>query len=139
MGPPASRLALLLLALLLAALAAPALANFEPKGEHSNFDPLGHKKEHTKEHIAENVTLKDEDDADLAFFKVTDLNNDGFLDGHELRTAFSDYDAPEDQRIPVQEVDDMVDHTLREDDRDGDGKISLEEYLASQEYHAKAD
>lgn len=133
-APTMRSLPLLLAALV--ALAARAAADFAPKGDHSNYDPLGHKKEHTNEHVAAPVKPEDEN---LAFFKVADVNKDGFLDGYELRTAFTDAEFKEEEQISVNELDEMVEHVLKEDDRNGDGLVSLEEYLASQEYHERAD
>ena len=37
--------------------------------------------------------------------------------------------------LPRAEVEQMIDHALLEDDINNDGKISWEEYLASQQYH----
>ncbi|KAI8367802.1 hypothetical protein EDC96DRAFT_442029 [Choanephora cucurbitarum] len=71
-------------------------------------------------------------------FLIHDLNGDGFLDGHELRAAFTDFgDEHEDvtHYFSLQEVTDMVDHVLEEDDLNGDGLISWSEYLESQNYH----
>jgi hypothetical protein len=54
---------------------------------------------------------------------IHDVNGDGFLDGHELRAAFTDFgDEHEDatQYLSLQEVTEMVDHVLEEDDLDGE-------------------
>ncbi|KAI9248483.1 hypothetical protein BDA99DRAFT_446161 [Phascolomyces articulosus] len=72
-------------------------------------------------------------------FVLHDTNGDGNLDGHELRAAFTDFDEDEEddptQYVSLDEVTDMVDHVLEEDDLNGDGLISWEEYLQSQLYH----
>ncbi|KAI8916296.1 hypothetical protein EDD86DRAFT_185324 [Gorgonomyces haynaldii] len=75
------------------------------------------------------------------FFTLHDYNHDGFLDGHELRNAFIgfEYNADKDQvvDIPIKDLEEFIDHTLAEDDKDNNGKISWEEYLESQYYHHK--
>lgn len=104
-----------------------------------------------------------EDDMIYYLFVIHDLNGDGYLDGHELRAAFSDFDHDdEDQHvakapetIPFDEITEMVDHVLEEDDKNGEqvfylildiytsltlfslcsGLISWSEYLESQLYH----
>ncbi|KAI8823546.1 uncharacterized protein EV422DRAFT_359848 [Fimicolochytrium jonesii] len=78
------------------------------------------------------------------FFSLADQNGDHYLDGHELRHTYttgggeqSTEHPPKEHRLPLEEVESMIDHTLLEDDIDGDGKISWDEYLASQFYHQK--
>ncbi|KAI9355577.1 hypothetical protein BD770DRAFT_323799 [Pilaira anomala] len=76
-------------------------------------------------------------------FVIHDINGDGYLDGHELRAAFTDFDHDDEhghteekeELIPLDEVNEMVDHVLEEDDKNGDGLISWSEYLESQLYH----
>ncbi|KAI8641086.1 hypothetical protein BD408DRAFT_346815 [Parasitella parasitica] len=69
-------------------------------------------------------------------FVIHDTNGDGYLDGHELRAAFTDFDEHDgEDPLTLQEVTDMVDHVLLEDDKNGDGLISWSEYLESQLYH----
>jgi len=66
--------------------------------------------------------LKDEDMI-YYLFLIHDVNGDGFLDGHELRAAFTDFgDEHEDatQYLSLEEVTEMVDHVLEEDDLDGE-------------------
>ncbi|KAI8977883.1 hypothetical protein BDB01DRAFT_726913 [Pilobolus umbonatus] len=63
-------------------------------------------------------------------FVIHDLNEDGYLDGHELMAAFN-----EDNSTQLDEIVSMVDHVLLEDDRNGDGLISWSEYLESELYH----
>ncbi|KAI9350022.1 hypothetical protein DFJ73DRAFT_832797 [Zopfochytrium polystomum] len=84
------------------------------------------------------------------FFTLSDFNNDGHLDGHELRNSFVQLEVQADlerrgrpdenghyarQRLPLRDVEAMVDHALSEDDVNNDGLISWTEYLASQERH----
>ncbi|ORX52705.1 hypothetical protein DM01DRAFT_1268933, partial [Hesseltinella vesiculosa] len=72
-------------------------------------------------------------------FVLHDRNGDGHLDGHELRAAFSDFDAEHEEDptkfVSLEDITAMVDHVLEEDDLDGDGRISWEEYMQSQLYH----
>lgn len=63
-------------------------------------------------------------------FVIHDTNGDGYLDGHELRAAFTDFDHDDDEHaniteqqqeiISLIEVTDMVDHVLLEDDKNGE-------------------
>ncbi|KAG0368363.1 hypothetical protein BC939DRAFT_444475 [Gamsiella multidivaricata] len=107
-----------------------------PDNDHSNYGDMGKAKEFAKEHMGEkgkNLTEKEEL---MMLFSLHDSNKDGFLDGIELRAAFSDYHqgAPE-STLSLQQMLDMIDHVIAEDDTDNDGKISWEEYLISQKYH----
>ncbi|KAI9020823.1 hypothetical protein CLU79DRAFT_219563 [Phycomyces nitens] len=73
-------------------------------------------------------------------FVVHDKNADGHLDGHELRAAFTDFEEGDEDPtkfISLEEVTEMVDHVLEEDDINGDGLISWDEYLQSQLYHGQ--
>ncbi|KAJ3137346.1 hypothetical protein HDU90_002133 [Geranomyces variabilis] len=83
-------------------------------------------------------TFKDSAEEDLYyFFSLHDFNKDHHLDGHELWNAFSSAGEmpPKDQRLTVADLEEYVDHALKDDDIDNDGLISWEEYLASQLYH----
>jgi hypothetical protein len=64
-------------------------------------------------------------------FVIHDTNGDGYLDGHELRAAFTDFDHDDEHSdnsttteeqvlIPLGEVTEMVDHVLLEDDKNGE-------------------
>ncbi|CEG66072.1 hypothetical protein RMATCC62417_02721 [Rhizopus microsporus] len=83
--------------------------------------------------------LKDEDMV-YYLFLIHDQNGDGFLDGHELRQAFTDFGHDEDvsKYLSLDEITEMVDHVLEEDDLNGDGLISWSEYLESQIYHSQS-
>lgn len=63
-------------------------------------------------------------DEDMIYylFLIHDVNSDGYLDGHELRQAFTDFGGDEDatQYLSLDEVTEMVDHVLEEDDLDGE-------------------
>lgn len=84
---------------------------------------------HIQEHMK--AMAKDDDDKvpelseqDMIYylFVIHDTNGDGYLDGHELRAAFTDFDEDEiqDLDLTLQEVTDMVDHVLLEDDKNGE-------------------
>ncbi|KAK4508871.1 uncharacterized protein ATC70_013494 [Mucor velutinosus] len=114
------------------------------KEPHSNYGDEKKNKHHIQEHMR--AMAKDDDDKvpelseqDMIYylFVIHDTNGDGYLDGHELRAAFTDFDEDEihDLDLTLQEVTDMVDHVLMEDDKNGDGLISWSEYLESQLYH----
>jgi Ca2+-binding EF-hand superfamily protein len=85
---------------------------------------------HIREHLKSLAEKTDEIPPDLSdedmiyyLFLIHDVNGDGFLDGHELRTAFTDFgDEHEDatQYLSLDEVTEMVDHVLEEDDLDGE-------------------
>lgn len=63
-----------------------------------------------------------EQDMIYYLFVIHDTNGDGYLDGHELRAAFTDFDHQEEEHdlIPLKEVNAMVDHVLEEDDKNGE-------------------
>lgn len=49
-------------------------------------------------------------------FAIHDINDDGYLDGHELIAAFEE----QDEMLSLEEVTEMVDHILLEDDKNGE-------------------
>ncbi|KAI8376991.1 hypothetical protein BD560DRAFT_391353 [Blakeslea trispora] len=112
-------------------------------GHSSNYGDE-HNKEHIQEHLkalgkgGEDIDLTEEDTL-YYLFLIHDLNGDGFLDGHELRVAMSDFDHQDNKGtefdLSLEEVTRMIDHVLGEDDKNGDGLISWSEYLESQLYH----
>ncbi|GAB5590291.1 hypothetical protein Unana1_05191 [Umbelopsis nana] len=109
---------------------------------HSNYGEQQSNQEHIKEHIKQlagdegEIPEMDEKDTLFYLFTLHDYNKDGFLDGHELRAAFTDFEDDDPSAVvSLDEVTDMVDHVLEEDDLNGDGLISWEEYLESQMYH----
>ncbi|CEP08295.1 hypothetical protein [Parasitella parasitica] len=110
---------------------------------HSNYGDGKKNKHHIQEHM-KSMTKSDKDDVpdlgeqDMIYylFVIHDINGDGYLDGHELRAAFTDFDEHDgEDPLTLQEVTEMVDHVLLEDDKNGDGLISWSEYLESQLYH----
>ncbi|OZJ05893.1 hypothetical protein BZG36_00893 [Bifiguratus adelaidae] len=108
--------------------------------DHSNYGQKETQRSHIEEHLKElgsdipaDMTAKDEM---IYVFTLHDYDKDGHLDGHELRAAFTDFDGINAaDLLNLEEVNEMVDHVLEEDDINGDGKISWEEYIASQLYH----
>ncbi|CAM0141984.1 hypothetical protein VKS41_004313 [Umbelopsis sp. WA50703] len=133
----------LLIAYLVALVAASGPGSHRYQMPHSNYGDEKKNQEHIKEHLKDlpvdkaNMDNLDEKDTLFYLFSMHDYNKDGFLDGHELRAAFTDFDHDEDvsELISLDEVTEMVDHVLEEDDLNGDGLISWEEYLESQTYH----
>jgi hypothetical protein len=59
--------------------------------------------------------LSKEDDP-YYFFNLNDRNGDGWLDGHELRTAF----AIEEPDAKLDFIENWVEHTLKSEDKDGE-------------------
>ncbi|KAG0740214.1 hypothetical protein G6F57_008201 [Rhizopus arrhizus] len=120
--------------------------DFKNKEDHSNYGEFKHNKEHIQEHLNSLANNTDEplpelSDKDMIYylFLTHDQNGDGFLDGHELRQAFTDFgDEDGSKYISLEEVSEMIDHVLEEDDLNGDGLISWSEYLESQSYHHQA-
>ncbi|GJJ77639.1 hypothetical protein EMPS_09998 [Entomortierella parvispora] len=104
--------------------------------EHSNYGDMGKAKVFAKEHMGDKGKNLSEKEELLMLFSLHDGNKDGYLDGIELRAAFSDYNqGSADSALPLTTMLDMIDHVIAEDDTDNDGKISWEEYLISQKYH----
>lgn len=87
---------------------------------------IRHIKEHLNSFSGKSSEMPpDLNDEDMIYylFLIHDVNGDGFLDGHELRTAFTDFgDEHEDatKYLSLDEVTEMVDHVLEEDDKDGE-------------------
>ncbi|KNE54527.1 hypothetical protein AMAG_17681 [Allomyces macrogynus ATCC 38327] len=108
-----------------------------PVKSHSNYFPAS-VKEQFLEQLKKNSQLGhiDKNDEEFYFFSLHDLNADEHLDGNELRAAFAEYTF--DQAKTMNEIEAMVDHILAEDDADNDGRISWEEYLASESIHDAA-
>ncbi|KAI8384578.1 uncharacterized protein BYT42DRAFT_562959 [Radiomyces spectabilis] len=83
-------------------------ANFEDK----------HMRETHRMEIADAVT----------FFKLHDLDGNGFLDANELRAI---YGWERDVNPDANHIQDIIQRALQELDKDQDGLISMQEYLAS--------
>ncbi|KAJ3256691.1 hypothetical protein HK103_005186 [Boothiomyces macroporosus] len=63
-------------------------------------------------------------------------SNIGELDGHELGMALMGYELYDQEEMQheydLEDLEEMIDHAMAEDDKDGNGKISWAEYLESQ-------
>ncbi|KAF9913834.1 hypothetical protein BX616_009484 [Lobosporangium transversale] len=107
--------------------------------DHSNYGDMGKAKEFAKEHMGERGKNLTEREELMMLFSIHDTNKDGYLDGIELRAAFSQASDPakEDSnpQLELEKMIEMIDHVIAEDDINNDGKISWEEYLISQKYH----
>ncbi|CAG8646741.1 3204_t:CDS:2, partial [Scutellospora calospora] len=110
------------------------------QGEHRNYGDHAKIQEHVRNHLKD-VPHPDEiseEDELYYLFSIHDTNNDGHLDGHELRGAFIEHESDDDSNknlLTIEEIVEMIDHVLLEDDMNNDGKISWDEYLLSQTYH----
>jgi hypothetical protein len=107
-------------------------------GEKSNY-PDVHAKSETMKKLLENFKSDSKDDHFL-FFTMHDYNKDQHLDGHELALAYSGYEFFKgEENVELfenyKDLEHQIDHTLKEDDINNDGKISWEEYLSSQQFH----
>ncbi|KAF9582354.1 hypothetical protein BGW38_000307 [Lunasporangiospora selenospora] len=106
-----------------------------PDSDHSNYGDMDKAKEFAKEMGEKGKNLSEKEEL-MMLFSLHDSNKDGYLDGIELRAAFSDYNQGVTQsQVLLKSMIDMIDHVIEEDDIDNDGKISWEEYLISQKYH----
>ncbi|KND05077.1 uncharacterized protein SPPG_00752 [Spizellomyces punctatus DAOM BR117] len=113
------------------------------KSEHSNYGDFHKYAQSAREHLvtqdlSQEPLPKSTEEEDLYyFFSLHDYNEDSHLDGNELMAAFTQAGEmpPVGSRLSRKDLEEMIDHALEEDDTDGDGKISWEEYLASQLYH----
>ena len=73
-----------------------------------------------------------EEDESMYWFTLSDHDGDGKLDGHELLMALNDgLDA--ESGWSLEDSLAHIDLVMKEDDLDGDGKISFEEFLTSEE------
>ncbi|KAF9308625.1 hypothetical protein BG006_005382, partial [Podila minutissima] len=72
-----------------------------------------------KEHMGEKAKTMTEKEELMMLFSLHDANKDGYLDGIELRAAFSDFNqgGPE-TALTLQAMNDMIDHVIGEDDVD---------------------
>ncbi|KAF8957799.1 hypothetical protein BGZ46_002095 [Entomortierella lignicola] len=84
--------------------------------EHSNYGDMGKAKEFAKEHMGDKAKNLSEKEELLMLFSLHDSNKDGYLDGIELRAAFSDYEKGSHSAISLKQMNDMIDHVIAEDD-----------------------
>ncbi|CAJ0887902.1 5279_t:CDS:10 [Entrophospora sp. SA101] len=91
--------------------------------DHNNYGNHERIKQHVVEHLKEaNLpygTLKENDEL-FYLFSIHDINNDGFLDGNELRETFADTDL-----MDLDDLTKMIDHILLEDDADNEGSSGI--------------
>ncbi|CEG68318.1 hypothetical protein RMATCC62417_04608 [Rhizopus microsporus] len=108
------------------------------KPDHSNYGDYQSTREHIQEHfkgiLKDDLPNLNETNIQYYLFVLHDSNGDGYLDGHELRATYTDFDVKH-FNIPLSDIVEMIDHTLEEDDLNGDGLVSWAEYLESQAYH----
>ncbi|KAF9369120.1 hypothetical protein CPB97_003896, partial [Podila verticillata] len=83
----------------------------QPEADHSNYGDMHKAKEFAKEHMGEKAKTMTEKEELMMLFSLHDANKDGYLDGIELRAAFSDFNqgAPE-TALSLQAMNDMIDH-----------------------------
>ncbi|KAG0200284.1 hypothetical protein BGX28_006591 [Mortierella sp. GBA30] len=85
--------------------------------EHSNYGDMGKAKEFAKEHMGEKAKDLSEKEELMMLFSLHDSNKDGYLDGIELRAAFSDYNKDSTETVmSLRQMNDMIDHVIAEDD-----------------------
>ncbi|XP_073249241.1 multiple coagulation factor deficiency protein 2 homolog [Porites lutea] len=112
-------------------------------GQHNPLhdSKLTHDKDHIKEHLKDEIDLKDEQmsDEDLQFhyFKLHDYDHNNKLDGIELMNAMTHYHDEESEegkshQYTDDEMGNMIDQILEEDDLNKDGYIDYPEFVASQ-------
>ncbi|KAG0344433.1 hypothetical protein BG004_004490 [Podila humilis] len=103
------------------AIAAGSIPGGKPEADHSNYGDMNKAKEFAKEHMGEKGKKMTEKEELMMLFSLHDANHDGYLDGIELRAAFSDFNqgAPE-TALSLQAMNDMIDHVIGEDDTDNE-------------------
>ncbi|KAG0051366.1 hypothetical protein BGZ83_003832 [Gryganskiella cystojenkinii] len=89
--------------------------------EHSNYGDMGKAKEFAKEHMGDKGKNLSEKEELMMLFSLHDANKDGYLDGIELRAAFSDYNQGNtESALPLETMLEMIDHVIAEDDTDNE-------------------
>ncbi|KAG0222148.1 hypothetical protein BGW42_006856 [Actinomortierella wolfii] len=93
----------------------------KPANDHSNYGDTEKAKTFAKEQLGEKGKNLSEKEELMMLFSLHDSNKDGYLDGIELRAAFSDYnqDSP-NGALPLESMIDMIDHVIAEDDTDNE-------------------
>lgn len=111
--------------------------NKTKKEKHEKVHEPGHKAQ--LEEVWEKEDGLDPDSFDAkTFFNLHDKNSDGFLDQYEVETFFlndldkvyNESDPDTDPRERQEEMERMREHVLKEMDKDEDGLLSLEEFMA---------
>lgn len=110
----------------------------------STTDPLAHlnlKSAEAQQRIQEEINRLDPnhehlskpsplpaDQESIVWFHAMDKDGDQLLDGNELVTALTG-------EVDLKEAIEHIDYVLAEDDLNGDGKISFQEFLAAEQKH----
>jgi len=111
--------------------------NKTKKQHHDKLHEPGHKAQ--LEEVWEKEDGLDPESFDAkTFFNLHDKNADGFLDQFEVETFFlndldkvyNESDPETDPRERQEEMERMREHVLKEMDKDGDGLLSMEEFMA---------
>jgi len=80
--------------------------------------------------MGSDAVVKPEDE-EFYFFTLHDLNSDGFLDGHELRSLFLE----DHSGISVENAEELADEMLTSQDLDGDGQLNMAEFFEHERLH----
>jgi len=109
------------------------------EAKHRQHDKLKHPmtKEQLEEVWEEQDHMDKRDFNPKTFFKMHDLDGNGFLDRNEIKAMFKaeldkayDRNAPEDDmREREEEMERMREHVFKEADEDGDNMISEDEFM----------
>ncbi|KAF9426146.1 hypothetical protein BGZ94_006870 [Podila epigama] len=103
------------------AIAVGSIPGNKPEADHSNYGDMNKAKEFAKEHMADKGKALTEKEELMMLFSLHDTNKDGYLDGIELRAAFSDFNQGEAETpLTLQAMNDMIDHVIGEDDTDNE-------------------
>jgi len=112
-------------------------ANKAHKKDHEKMHEPGHKAQ-LKEVWEEEDGLDPDSFDPKTFFNLHDKNSDGYLDMYELETffltdldkAYNESDPDTDKRERDEEMERMREQVLQEMDKDHDGLLSMEEFMA---------
>ncbi|XP_031549173.1 multiple coagulation factor deficiency protein 2 homolog [Actinia tenebrosa] len=114
-------------------------AHEEHQGSRLHDTKVTHDKEHIKEHLKDEIDVKDEnlkeEDLQFHYFKLHDYDGNNKLDGIELMNAMTHYHDEEDNSTTTytdDQLSSMIDQILGEDDTNKDGYIDYPEFIASQ-------
>ncbi|KAI9295181.1 hypothetical protein K502DRAFT_341923 [Neoconidiobolus thromboides FSU 785] len=101
--------------------------------------------DYIKTHLVNGKQVYKDSDKSYLLFYILDKDANGFLDGHEIRANI--HKSQKERHLKdeystvwdVEQLNEYVDMVLKEDDIDGDGRISIDEFMASQIYHHQVD